>query len=182
MLLASIACVASLAGCVTSPVAHGPNNVNVVAAGAAPPLPPPPPVVEVYQPMPFDVTISAVLDRDVVFVHGDTFIWFVGPDGRRHRQFYAHGDHRADVFHRRDELRTVMAHHGGHLPDHPIGGHGPVTRVGGPLAAPQKHAMPGHPRVAHAPSAARPAHPAFAAKPARAEAAAKPADKDRNKS
>jgi hypothetical protein len=63
-------------------------------------------VDEVYQPMPNDIYISTVVDHDVVFIGGNTYIWVVGPDGARHRQFYTHGDHREDVFRRRDELHN----------------------------------------------------------------------------
>ncbi|HTI19133.1 MAG TPA: hypothetical protein VL598_15895 [Trinickia sp.] len=111
LLLASLVGAVVLAGCVTT---SGP-----VATGRAPQANQPMPY-ETYQPMPYDAYVATVADRDVVFVGGDTYIWVVGPDGVRHRQLYAHGDHRADIFHRREQLRAVMAHHGGHLPDHAL--------------------------------------------------------------
>jgi hypothetical protein len=137
--LAGIACVATLAGCATNDQGNlvvDPNKVNAIIAGALTPPPPPPPVIveEAYVPGPNDVYIAAVEERDVVIVGGDTFIWYVGPDGHRHRRFYAHGDHRHDVFARRDELHRVMANHEGHLPDHAIAGHGPEGHPGGPQA------------------------------------------------
>ena len=76
----------------------------------------PQPVVE-YAPNPFDVYIANVAPADVVYLHGDTFIWAIDANGRRYQRFYGHGDHRAEVFHRRDELHRVMAHNGGRLPD-----------------------------------------------------------------
>ena len=143
--LASIACATFLAGCATNEQGQlvvDPNKVNEVLTGALiPPPPPPPPVVveEAYQPMPNDIYISTVVDSDVVIFGGDTYIWVIGPDGVRHRHFYAHGDHRQDVFHRRDDLHRVMVNHGGHLPDHPIAAHGPMGRpMPGP--APTAHA------------------------------------------
>jgi hypothetical protein len=142
--LAGVACVATLAGCATNDqgvLVVDPNKVNAVIMGALtpPPPPPPPPVIveEAYAPAPNDVYISTVVDRDVVFVGGDTFIWYVGPDGQRHKRFYAHGDRRHDVFARRDQLHTVMMHHDGHLPDHAIAAHGPE---GHPGVAPMNHA------------------------------------------
>lgn len=163
MSLASVACATILAGCATNEQGQlvvDPNKVNEVLAGALspPPPPPPPPVIveEAYQPMPNDVYISAVVDSDVVIVGGNTYIWVVGPDGKRHRHFYAHGDHRQDVFHRRDELHTVMMHHDGHLPDHAIAAHGPMDHAGGPghpNAMAQNHAMP----AAHALPQGKPA-------------------------
>jgi hypothetical protein len=170
--LASIACATVLAGCATNDqgvLVIDPNKVNEVISGALnpPPPPPPPPVVieEAYEPMPNDIYISTVVDRDVVFIGGSTYIWVVGPDGVRHRQFYAHGDHRQDVFHRRDELHRVIMNHGGHLPDHAIAAHGPDGRPGGP-----GHPAPGGMPAAHAAVQARPAP------------AAKPAAKDVKKS
>jgi hypothetical protein len=161
MSFASLACATLMAGCATNEQGQlviDPNKVNEVLAGALAPPPPPPPAVveEVYQPMPNDVYISTVVDHDVVIVGGDTYIWVVGPDGARHRRFYAHGDHRADVFHRREELHGVMNNHGGHLPDHAIAAHGPA---GHPATAAQNHAMP----VAHV---AVPNKPAPSGKPA----------------
>jgi hypothetical protein len=150
-----------------------PNKVNEVLAGAlSPPPPPPPPMVveEVYQPMPNDIYVSTVVDRDVVFVGGSTYIWVVGSNGVRHRQFYTHGDHREDVFRRRDELHKVMISHAGRLPDHAIGGHGPTEHPGGPghpKAAAPNHPMPG----------AVPVHAAVQDKPA-----TKPVGKDPKKS
>jgi hypothetical protein len=160
--LASIACATFLAGCATNEQGQlvvDPNKVNeILAAAVAPPPPPPPPVVveEAYQPTPDDIYVSTVVDGDVVFVGGNTYIWVVGPDGVRHRHFYAHGDHREDVFHRRDALHKVMMSHGGHLPDHAIAAHGPVDHSGGPGrpgAIAQNHPM----RVAHAAAQSKPA-------------------------
>ena len=174
---ASIACAMFLGGCATNEQGQlviDPNKVNEVLAGALSPPPPPPPVVveEVYQPMPTDIYVSTVVDRDVVFFGGNTYIWVVGPDGVRHRQFYTHGDHREDVFHRRDELHRVMMNHGGHLPDHAIAAHGPMEHPGGPGhpgAVAQNHPMPGVAQV----------HAAVQNKPA---PAAKPVEKDPKKS
>ena len=80
------------------------------------------PVVE-YAPNPFDVYITNVGPADVVYLHGDTFIWGIDGNGRRYQRFYAHGDRRADVFRRRDELHRVMARNGGHLPNHEMARH-----------------------------------------------------------
>lgn len=145
------------------------NKVNAVVVALNPPPPPPPPepvvVEEFYQPMPADVYVSTVVDRDVVFIGGDTYIWVVGPDGLRHRHFYAHGDHRQDVFHRRDELHRVMANHDGHLPDHAINAHGPdhPGMPGHPGVMAQNHAAPGAPQM---PRMAAQTKPVPAAKPA----------------
>lgn len=144
--IASIA----LTGCVTDPQGNLVLAPNVGATISAVLTPAPQPEVEVYEPMPYDANVAVVADRDVVFVGGTTYIWVTGPDGIRHRQFYAHGDHRADVFHRRDELHNVMARHEGRLPDHamrpaPMGG--PSHMAGQPHGAP---GAPGAPVVAHA--------------------------------
>jgi hypothetical protein len=180
--LASVACATVLAGCATNDQGQlvvDPNKVNaVLAAAVSPPPPPPPPVVveETYQPMPNDIYISTVVDQDVVFIGGNTYIWVVGPDGVRHRHFYAHGDHRKDVFHRRDQLHKVMTNHGGHLPDHAIAAHGPVAHPGGPGhpgAVAQNHAMPGAAPMAHA---AVQSKPAPAAKPVPKEVVGSPSD------
>ncbi|WP_413195699.1 hypothetical protein [Pararobbsia alpina] len=90
---------------------------------AAQPAPPPPVVVrpaiqEQVVAEPNDVYISAALDSDIVFVGGSTYIWVTGSDGHRHRHFYAHGDRRQEIFHRRDNLHSVMAHRGGPPPAH----------------------------------------------------------------
>jgi hypothetical protein len=163
--LASVTCAIFLAGCATNEQGQlvvDPNKVNEVLAGALSPPPPPPPEVveEAYQPMPNDVYVSTVVDKDVVFVGGSTYIWVVGPDGVRHRRLYAHGDHREDVFRRRDELHKTMMSHGGHLPDHAIAAHGPAEH---PHAMAQNHPMPNARPVAHV---AAPGKPAPAAKPA----------------
>jgi hypothetical protein len=76
----------------------------------------PQPVVE-YSPAPFDVYITNAQPADVIYLHGDTFIWAVDGDGRRYQRFYAHGDRRAEVFSRRDELQRVSARNGGRLPN-----------------------------------------------------------------
>jgi hypothetical protein len=174
--LTAIACATIFAGCATNEQGQlvvDPNKVNEVIASVLTPPPPPPPepvvVEEAYEPMPTDIYVSTAVDRDVVFMNGDTFIWVVGPDGVRHRHFYAHGDHRADVFHRRDELHRVMMNHGGHLPDHAIAGRGPMDHAGGP----------GHPGAAaqNRPGAMPVAHAAVQAKPA---PAAKPAEKKKS--
>jgi hypothetical protein len=171
--LASIACAAVVAGCTTNEQGQlviDPNKVNEVLASALAPPPPPPPVVveEAYQPMPSDVYVSAVVDHDVVLIGGDTYIWVVEADGVRHRHFYSHGDHREDVFHRRDELHRVMTNHGGHLPDHATA-HSPMGHPGGPdhpAPAGQNHSVP----VSHA------------AVSSRSVPASKPAAKDPKKS
>jgi hypothetical protein len=165
-----MACAALITGCATNDQGQlviDPNKVNEVLAGALAPPPPPPVVVEeAYQPMPNDIYVSAVADQDVVFIGGETYIWVVGPDGIRRRRFYAHGDHRADVFHRRDELHRVMVNHAGHLPDHAIAAHGPMGHPGEPGhpgATAQNHGAPGAMPVAHA---AVPSKPVPAGKPA----------------
>lgn len=122
--LALLASAAGIAGCVSS----GPSRVVVdpgrsrdvsVSVNAAP-------VAEVaYAPMPTDIYVATAVDTDVVIYRGDTYIWVTGPNGARHRQFYAHGDHRRDVFRRREELHHVMTNHGGHLPGHAFTAPGP---------------------------------------------------------
>ncbi|CAG4897347.1 hypothetical protein [Paraburkholderia saeva] len=127
--VAVVAFTLTLAGCVTTPrgpqvvVQPAPQPAPRTVVVAAPPRSAPPVVIaqpvvrETYVPAQYDVYIAAVSDRDVMYVNGSTYIWFTGSDGRRHRQFYAHGDHRQDVYRRRAHLHEVMAHHNGHLPD-----------------------------------------------------------------
>jgi hypothetical protein len=125
---AAVAAFAALAGCVTSEqqISAAPTRPRpqpAVFAVQAPPPPPPAVVVRapaqpVYVSAPSDVYIAGVVDRDVVFVGGSTYLWVVGPDGKRHRHFYARGDRRAEVFRRREHLRVEMAHRGGHPPVH----------------------------------------------------------------
>jgi hypothetical protein len=88
----------------------------VIGAPAVVVAPPPPAVA--YAPAPFDVYITTAAPADIVFFHGDTFVWAVDANGHRYRRFYAHGDHRQELFHRRDELHRIAARNGGHLPDH----------------------------------------------------------------
>ncbi len=117
VLFASLAGTLLISGCVSSPrVATAPAHPTVVVA--APPPPPPPVVVAqpVYVPQPYDAYVSVVLDRDVVYAGGSTYIWIVGPDGHRQRRLYGRGDLRGEVLHRRAELRVVMARNEGHLP------------------------------------------------------------------
>ncbi|TCG04285.1 hypothetical protein BZM27_42050 [Paraburkholderia steynii] len=125
---AAVAAFATLAGCVTSEqqisaAPARPRPQPAVVAVQAPPPPPPAivlrePAQPVYVSAPSDVYIAGVIDRDVVFVGGSTYLWVVGPDGKRHRHFYARGDRRAEVFRRREHLRVEMAHRGGHPPVH----------------------------------------------------------------
>jgi len=187
-LLASAACAAFLAGCATNEQGQlviDPNKVNEVIATALTPPPPAPVVVEpAYEPLPTDVYVADVVDRDVVIVGGDTYIWVVGPNGVRRRQFYAHGDHRADVFHRREELHRVMASHDGHLPGHAVGGeHRDGDRLGAdhPGGRPQA-GHPGGPGPAMAAHGQPPRPDMHAAAPARPAPAPKPASKETKKS
>lgn len=71
-----------------------------------------------YVPNPYDVYITNAQPADVVYIHGDTFIWSIDGNGRRYQKFYAHGDRRAEVFSRQEELHRVMARNNGHLPSH----------------------------------------------------------------
>ncbi|WP_179401594.1 hypothetical protein [Burkholderia guangdongensis] len=93
-----------------------------------------------YAPAPDDMYLATVVDTDVVLIGGDTYIWFVGSDGARHRRFYAHGDRRQDVFRRRDELHNTMMRNGGRPPGPSGDARGPQERggYGGP-------GMPGQP-------------------------------------
>jgi hypothetical protein len=149
--LSALATTLLLSGCISDRhVASGPVRANAVVA--APPPPPPVVVAEpVYVPEPHDAYISVALDSDIVFVGGNTYIWYVGHDGRRYRHFYGHGDMRAEVMRRRANLRLVMAHHDGHLP---------MQKP--PMAAQsEKRAMaarPAHPTQAHQSAPAHQAH------------------------
>jgi hypothetical protein len=79
-------------------------------------------VVEQVVPEPNDIYVSGAANSDVVFVGGSTYIWVTGPDGRRHRHFYGHGDRRLEVFHRRANLRSVAPPRLGHPAMH-VAGH-----------------------------------------------------------
>jgi hypothetical protein len=108
-----------LAGCV-APV----GVVEMYPSRPAMVVPPPPlvvapapaPYVPVYSPEAYDRYLAVAIDSDIEFIAGDTFIWFVGSDGLRQRHFYAHGDHRHELFGRRETLRAD-AHRHGAIPD-----------------------------------------------------------------
>jgi hypothetical protein len=199
VLLATLAGASLLSACATNEQGQlviDPNRVNVAISAALAPPPPPGAVVveEAYQPMPTDIYIANVAERDVFVTGGNTYFWVVGPDGARHRHFYAHGDHRADVFQRREELHRVMAGHDGHLPDHAIAGGRPQMAGPGAHGGPEMHGgndMHGGPDAHGGPSAQMAAHGesrpapmmpvAHNAAPARQAPAAKPS-KDPKKS
>jgi hypothetical protein len=151
--LSALATTLLLSGCVSDTrVAAGPVRTTTVVAA-----PPPRPVVvaePVYVPEPHDAYISVALDSDIVYTGGNTYIWYVGQDGRRHRHYYGRGDLRGDVMHRRANLRIVMAHHEGHLP---------MQKVH-MAPRPARHAAPGRSahfpqqREAHRPPQAHEAH------------------------
>jgi len=166
---AALAAFAALAGCVTSEqqISAAPTRPRPQPAVVAvqPPPPPPPAVIvrtpapppPVYVSAPSDVYIAGVVDRDVVFVGGSTYLWVVGPDGQRHRHFYARGDRRAEVFRRREHLRAEMAHRGGHPPVHAAmpphrDEHRPPAHGGRPAYARDAHRPDRHdgPPVRHA--------------------------------
>ena len=146
--IGALAATLTLSGCINDTrVAAGPVRANAVVA--APPPPPPAVVVAepVYVPEPHDAYISVALDTDVVFVGGDTYIWYVGHDGHRYRHLYGHGDLRHEVFHRRAQLRLVMAHHQGHLPMQQVHAAAPPARGAQPARPPrptQAHQPPPH--------------------------------------
>ncbi|MPW15659.1 hypothetical protein GCT13_01705 [Paraburkholderia sp. CNPSo 3157] len=155
--VAAIAALAALTGCVTSEqqISAAPARPRpaVVAVQAPPPavvVRAPAPVGQpVYVSAPSDVYIAGVMDRDVVFIGGDTYLWVVGPDGRRHRHFYAHGDRRAEVFRRREHLRAEMARRGGHAPSHAVVAHRDahaLHRAERREGAPVRHASAEHHR------------------------------------
>ncbi|ALK33760.1 hypothetical protein Bpla01_04670 [Burkholderia plantarii] len=184
--LVLLASAAGIAGCVTSGqgrVAVGPGRGSDVSLSvdAAP-------GAEVaYEPIPTDIYVATAVDTDVVIYRGDTYIWVAGPNGVRHRQFYAHGDHRRDVFRRREELRHVMTNHGGHLPAHAIAAHGPGhgDYAHGPERAPEHagpapHGGPEHPGAM--PRAGRPAPALPTAHAAPRPVPAKPAPRYEKKS
>ncbi len=171
--VAALAAFAGLAGCVTSEhqiaTAGVPAKPRPAVVAVQPP--PPPPVVVVRTPAPpppvhvaapGDVYIAGIADRDVVFVGGSTYLWVVGADGRRHRQFYARGDRRAEVFRRREHLRVEMARHGGHPPGHAMAPHHDEHRpqhAGRPAYAHQPPHRPQHgdgSHVGHADAGHRP--------------------------
>lgn len=200
--VSAVVLAAALTGCATNDqgaLVIDPNKVNEIITNALTPQQPQPvavvataPVVveDDYAPVPTDAYVAMAADRDVVIVGGDTYVWVVGANGKRERHFFAHGDHRDDVFRRREELHTVMAHHDGHLPDHAIGGgHGPEGMHGAPMAhgvPPVPGQMGAHGAIppggvpqAHVAGAVPAGHPVAAAKPA--PAPPKPVSKDPKK-
>lgn len=182
-LFASLACAGFLAGCATNGQGQLVVDPRVSATFAPAPMPAPyqtPPsgvvIEEAYQPMPTDIYIANVAERDVFVSGGNTYFWVMGPDGVRHRHFYARGDHRADVFHRREELHRVMADHGGHLPDHGLAAHSPMAGPvphggadmhGGPAPVMAGHAQPRPGPMMPVTHAAPPPRPAPVARPSR---------------
>lgn len=143
--IAALACSASFSGCVTNDqgtVVIDPRVSSAIIADLTAPANPPvvqavPVYEEAYVPGPYDRYIVGVSDENVVVINGSTYIWVTGPDGKRSRHFYAHGDRREDVFHRRDNLHTVMTEHGGALPNHRIEAHmyTPPAHAGGQALA-----------------------------------------------
>ncbi|WP_233872242.1 hypothetical protein [Paraburkholderia adhaesiva] len=158
--LSALATTLLLSGCISdNRVTAPPVRANAVVA--APPPPPRPAVVvaePVYVPEPHDAYISIALDSDIVFAGGNTYIWYLGHDGRRYRHFYGHGDLRGEVMHRRANLRLVMAHHEGHLPMQKVQMAPPPTRRA-PPAPPARPAQLAHQPAKHQPSQARQAQP-----------------------
>ncbi|MGF6772368.1 hypothetical protein P3T18_004856 [Paraburkholderia sp. GAS199] len=118
-----------LGGCTTTGTAQVnarpavyPQRTTTVVTSAPPPRPvvvARPVVVEEVMPETNDIYISGAANADIVFINGSTYIWAMGPDGHRHRHFYAHGDRRREVFLRRENLRSVAAHRPAHAPVHP---------------------------------------------------------------
>lgn len=148
-------------------------NARVAAAPARPatvvvaPPPAPPAIVEqpAYVPQQNDAYVSVVLDRDVVYVGGYTYLWIADADGHRHRHLYGRGDLRGEVLHRRAELRTVMARNDGHLPMQHARMTPPGPRVHVTM---QAHGTPPHgaraQQAAHEVHAAHAAHETHAAR------------------
>jgi hypothetical protein len=115
---AALAALMSLAACVQVPCAGDPTQPCFAAA----PMPMyAQPAPEPYPPMPDDMYLATVVDSDVVLIGGDTYVWYVGSDGMRHRRFYAHGDRRQNIFRRRAELHNTMMHNGGRPGDARMG-------------------------------------------------------------
>jgi hypothetical protein len=133
--------VIAITGCADNAhvVVAQPRPVATVAV-AAPPVAVAPPMAPVYEPAPYDAYISVATNGDIVFFGGNTYIWYVGHDRLRHRQFYGHGDLRAEIFHRREALKVVMAQNHGQLP------HGPVAAS----HAGEMHVVVRHPVANHA--------------------------------
>jgi hypothetical protein len=160
-----------LAGCVTHGQGQLAVNPNIGVAIAPPPVlvVAPPVYEEAYVPGPNDQYIVNVTDANIVVFGGNTYIWVVGHDGVRRRRFYAHGDHRAEIFHRRDELHTIAMHHGGRLPDHRIEAHASGVRPGmsgGRVAAAAQPSVGGKPAQGVRPGGAPVSHAATASKAA----------------
>ncbi|TAM04734.1 MAG: hypothetical protein EPN70_10790 [Paraburkholderia sp.] len=129
-----------LSGCMSdSRVAAHPARPTAVVAAPPPPQPVVVAAEPVYVPEPYDAYISVALDSDIVFTGGNTYYWYVGHDGRRHRRLYAHGDRRGELLHRRSQLRLVMAHHEGHLPMQKAHVTPPRTRHAAPVRQAKVH-------------------------------------------
>jgi hypothetical protein len=129
MSVAGITAALCLSGCATSgqrPVTSQPSPLparSTVVAVSTPTASRPPSVarpimVEQVVPAPNDAYIVAAARSDIVFVGGSTYIWVTGPDGRRHRHFYGHGDRRIEVYRRRENLRSVAPPRLGHPTPH----------------------------------------------------------------
>lgn len=178
----AVAACLMVVGCTTEYVPARPRRTTVVVTAP----PPGAPVVlsaDAYVPAPHDVYISAALDSDVVFLGGFTYIWYIGPDGHRYRHLYGRGDMRAEIFHRREHLHSVMAHYGGHLPSVAERTHGippgaalpgrPMEQrpqgssAGRPMDHRPQGSLPGRP-VERPQAARQPAHPAAFQQGARA--------------
>ncbi len=121
ILVAGISTMLFLCGCSATtesqsgsrPIAGPQPAVTVATTPSVPRYAAPPKLIvtEAIAPEANDVYISAATNCDVVFLGGSTYVWATGPDGRRHRHFYGHGDRRQEVFHRRENLRSIVVHH-----------------------------------------------------------------------
>ena len=132
-----LACSFTLTGCVDNgqgQYAIDPMRIPaVIAAPFVAAMAPPVVATPVYEPQPYDAEIVAIPESDIAVIGGDTYYWYVDPAGHRFRRFYAHGDHRDELFKRREMLHGEMARHGGHLPNREE------------IRAEQAHPMPSHP-------------------------------------
>ena len=169
-----------LGGCMTNDQGQTVMDPDKVSKFVSAVLTPPPPAKgddganpddQGYAPAPNDQAVADATQSDIVVQNGNTYVMATDAAGHRRAVFYGHGDVRAQVIARHEQLRQVMADNGNKLPTRAI----PASRT---LAANAKNPRPSASKPVNNPSgsatrgqAVATAKPAAVAQPTKAPAA-----------